>query len=424
VNLQMVGCSHHECSIEVRESMAFRPDEVSGALAEFRNRFPNTEAVLLSTCNRTELYTANSEPSDSPRHVEIVDFLADMHGLDGEALFEELFLHRGEEAIRHLFTVASSLHSMVIGEVQILSQVKDAYQQATESKSTGQITHTAFQNAIRVAKRVANETNIHGGRLSIPSVAVNDFAMRIFERLDDKFVLILGAGEMAEETIRYLSEAKASNITVVNRDPSRAEALAAKYGGRSASWEQRAEQLTKADIVVATTGAKEPVVSLGEFQRIEDRRFQKPLFILDLAVPRDFDPAIGNCLGVYLYSIDDLEKVVQSNQILRQKEWPRAKRIIDEETQQFMGELDHRSTGPTIRRLKKNADDIKSAELSRLLHKLDGLDDRSQAEISQSFNRLVNKLLHPPLESLRDEQRSERRRGLLEAVRKLFQLEE
>jgi len=424
MNLQMVGCSHHDCSIELREQLSFQPEEVDVALARFHQRFPGMEAVLLSTCNRTELYTGTINSANSPSREDIVRFIADMQGLDGEALFDKLFERTGEEAIRHLFTVASSLHSMVVGEAQILSQVKEAYQRATELKSTGQITHAAFQAAIRVAKRIASETTIHRRRVSIPSVAVGDFARRIFERLDDKSVLVIGAGEMGEETLRYLVQSEARKISVVNRDAARARELAERHGGKSVSWDRLLESLTHADIVVATTAANEPVVSLADYQRIEADRLQRPLFIIDLAVPRDFDPDIGKCRGVYLYSIDDLANVVQANQHERQKQWPRARKIIDEETKRFMDDLDHRATGPTIRRLKDTADKIKSAELNRLLNKLEGLDDRSQAEIVQSFDRLVNKLLHPPLESLRGEQRVEKRHGLLEAIRKLFQLED
>ena len=424
MNLQMVGCSHHDCPLELREQLSFRPEEVTLALARFRQRFPGTEAVLLSTCNRTEIYTGTTDVVSSPTRADIARFFADVQGLDGETLFEELFARTGEEAIRHLFTVASSLHSMVVGEAQILSQVKEAYQRATELKSTGQITHSAFQAAIRVAKRIASETTIHHGRVSIPSVAIGDFAKRIFERLDDKSVLVIGAGAMGEETLRYLVQAKAQQISVVNRNSAKARELADRYGGQSVSWEYLLQPLISADIVVATTASKDPVITLENYRQIEADRLQRPLLIIDLAVPRDVDPDVGNCRGVYLYSIDDLKRVVCDNQEKRQKQWPRAKKIIEDETKRFMEDLDHRATGPTIRRLKDTAAKIKSAELQRLLNKLAGLNQQDQSEIVQSFDRLVNKLLHPPLESLRDEKMGEKRRGLLKAVRKLFQLEE
>jgi glutamyl-tRNA reductase len=403
MKIQMVGCSHHRSSVEVRERIAFSPDQARTALVRLRERYPTSEAVLLSTCNRVELYMAAEQPDACPSHEEMVTFFAEFHGINSSEIFDDLFERTGEDVVRHLFTVAASLDSMVVGEAQIVAQVKQAYEMARTGDSAGPLLHTAFQAAIRVAKRVATETAIQQKRLSIPSVAVADFAKQFFERFDDKRILVIGAGEMGEETLRYLIDEAARDITIINRSFERAAELAGKTLGRAQPWNQLSDLLVDADIVVSTTGATEPIVTGAMFELIAARRAQRTLFILDLAMPRDFDPAVGDFNGVYLYTIDDLRKVCDGNRKAREKEWPRAQHIIEEETQRFMRELYHRATGPTIKRLKERADEMKRDELSRLLHKLGPVDDKLRDEVSRSFDRLINKLLHPPLESLRDE---------------------
>ena len=363
MKLQVVGCSHHNASVAVREKLAFSPEQARSALGQLRARFPQSEAVLLSTCNRVELYLAAEDAERCPSHHEVAEFFAEFHGLNSIELFEELFERTGEDAVRHLFTVAASLDSMVVGEAQIHNQVKQAYEQARAGNTAGSLLHSAFQVAIRVAKRVANETAIQQKRTSIPSVAVGEFAKGFFERFDDKRVLVIGAGEMAEETIRYLRDEGANDIWIVNRSPERATALAERLGGQAAPWQQLWELLVAADIVVSTTGANDPIVTQETYQPVDAARAQRPLFVLDLAVPRDFDPRIAERFGVYLYTIDDLRTVCEANQLARQREWPRAERIIDEETDRFMRELHHRATGPTIRRLKERADEVKEEEL-------------------------------------------------------------
>lgn len=420
MKVQLIGCSHQTCSLEIREQVAIAMHQIPAALEQFRARFPTAEAVLLSTCNRTELYAAG-EPAAVPSAGDLSSFLAEVTGADISISEDQLFSHSGPDAIRHLFTVAASLDSMVLGEPQILSQVKQAYRVASDENCAGRLTHSAFQSAIRVAKRVANETSIHRNRVSIPSVAIGDFARNIFERLDDKSVLLIGAGEMAEESLRYLKEFGARNITILNRSQERAAGLAKQFIGTARPWKDLQPLLIEADIVISTTAATEPIMTRDQFRPIEAARFQRPLFIVDLALPRDFDPAIGDCLGVYLYSIDDLAKVCDENRKSREKEMPKAIEIIDRETDRFMAELSDRSTGPTIRRLRESADQIRNAELSRLMNRLD-VDHDTQNEIERSFERLVNKMLHPPLESLKEESSEQDQAHLLDAIRRLFRL--
>ena len=258
MRVQVVGCSHRNASIAFRERIAFNPTQTAAALEQFRREFPGVEAVLLSTCNRVEMYLA-AESGPLPTRVQVADFLARFHRLDPAAVVEYLCERSDADAIRHLFAVASSLDSMVVGEPQILAQVKQAYMLATEQRSTGPVTHAAFQAAVKVARRVAGETAIHQRRVSIPSVAVADFAHQIFERFDDKKTLVIGAGEMAEETLRYLQDEGVHDITVVNRDPDRAAELARRWQGRTLPWHRLLEALAGADLVISTTAAPEPV---------------------------------------------------------------------------------------------------------------------------------------------------------------------
>jgi glutamyl-tRNA reductase len=425
MKLQLVGCSHHQASVAVRERLAFTTAQAESALDALRQRYPQTEAVLLSTCNRVELYTAAEDAQNAPSHHDLVEFLATFHGLDFHEVFDDLFDRTGEDAVMHLFTVAAGLDSMVVGEPQILAQVKQAYDLACTRNAAGPLTHGAFQAALRVAKRVANETSIARRRVSIPSVAVADYAKQIFETFEDKHVLVIGAGEMADETLRYLTDEGARHVTVLNRSLPRAEELAARWNGRAAPWDELHAQLIAADLVVSTTGATEPIVKLEDFRRIEAERYQRPLFVLDLAVPRDFDPAIGeHGLSVYLYSIDDLQAACEKNRREREKELPRALAIVEGEAGEFMADLNRRATGPIIRRLKQGAQQPMEDELRRLFNRLPDLDEEARVEIEQSFQRLVNKLLHPPLESLRDEAREGVPHGLLEALKRLFQLKD
>jgi glutamyl-tRNA reductase len=419
---QVVGCSHHGTPLAVRERLAFSGPQTRQAIAQFRQTFPRLEVVLLSTCNRVELYLAGDEALPLPE--QIADFLGGFHGIPPAEILDHLYSHGGEDAVGHLFTVASSLDSMVIGEPQILVQVKEACQLATEAQGAGPALQGLFQAAAKVARRVAGETAIHQRRVSIPSVAVADFAQQIFERFDDKKTLVIGAGEMAEETLRYLRDQGARDLTVVNRHHDRARELAQRWQGKALPWDCLSTSLGEADLVISTTGAEEPIVTLAQFAAVESARGERPLFVLDLAVPRDFDPAIGGRPGVYLYSVDDLHQACQQNRQARDKEIPAVQRIVQQETEAFLAELHRRQSAPLIQQLRQGWEKPKEEELQRLFHKLPELDERARDEVRQAFDRLVNKLLHPPMESLRRASRHGVPRGLLDALARLFQLKD
>lgn len=424
MNIRLIGCSHHDSPIEVRERLAFGPGEVRGSLERWLETNGDCEAVLLSTCNRTEFYVA-SENGSMPEKKDLADFLLAEKPENGtEFPYEKLFMHDGREAAEHLFAVASSIESMVLGEAQILSQVKTAYQAADETGTAGPLLHSMFQDALKTAKRVAAETEIHHRRTSIPSVAVSDFALQIFERLSGKKTLVLGAGEMAEETLRYLSEHGANDILVINRSREKAIEVAARWNGSSDDWENRFEALANADMVISTTGSQEPIVTLDDYLKIEQKRRGRLLFALDLALPRDLEPSIGERPNVYLYSIDDLKATCEMNRNLRDREIPKARKIIRQETELFIRDLRHRKTGAVIKRLRNDWEQTKEAELKRLFQKLPDLDSKSESEIRYAFDRLVNKLLHPPLESLRDESKQDVPNMLLDALSRLFRLKD
>ncbi len=427
MNLQVVYCNHQTAELDIRERLAFATsDQLSNAYEYLRSHFPQTELVLLSTCNRVELYTAQESQDDAPSHQDIAHFFSDFHEIPLTDFFDDLLERTGPDAVRHLFQVVSSVDSMVLGEPQIVSQVKEAYRTATEYEACGPLTHALFQGAIRVSSRVRTETGLTEGRVSIASVAVGEFGKSIFDRFDDKTVLVIGAGEMAEETLRYLSNEGVRRINIVNRSPDRARALAERWPGAQVhAYEKLEELLVGADVIVSTTGSEKPIVSVGQFSRIRRNHLDKPVFILDLGAPRDFEPGIGQIDdGVFLYDIDDLETTCEQNRIARGTEVERALEIIDDETDRFMREIYHRATGPIVKRLREQWHDISQTEVRSLKSKLGHLGNDDLKAIERSMERLVNKLLHPPLEALKDEAREGTPHGLLDALKRLFHIKD
>lgn len=423
MKLQMIGCSHHDAAVEFREKISFSTEQVSEALRAFRRRFPSGELVLLSTCNRVELYATGGDDQEFGSD-QFAEFLADQHQLSSTEIIDQMISRGGIDAVDHLFTVACSLDSMVVGEPQILSQVKQAYDLACHTDSAGPLTHSVFQSAIRTAKRVQQETSIHRRRVSLASVAVGEVASEVFDTLRDKRIVLCGAGAMGEETLRYLKQAGATDIRILNRSYQRAVSLAESFQAEPVLWDALGKTVVDADLLIGTTSAPEPILDIAEFAPLHDKRKERVLLVLDLAVPRDFDPAIGDLSGVYLYGIDDLQSACERNQRERKKELPKAKQIIAEESQRFMLALNHRATGPVIQQLRSQAEELKQLELERLINKLElsDLDPSVQKEIEKSFDRMINKLLHPPLSSLRDDAAEGHKKGLLEALRHLFNL--
>lgn len=437
MTLQMIGCSHHDTAVEIREQLSFSNEQIQWALTHFADRFDGAEVVVLSTCNRVELYAAGGvfgvgvgavQPASDVSNMHeagkaLKEFVAECLSKPVDFVADHMSVRQGRDAVDHLFLVAASLDSMVVGEAQILSQVKQAYDLSNVTGSTGPITHAAFQASNRAAKRVQTETSIHRRRLSIPSVAVGEIVPEVFETLRGKRVVLCGAGEMAEETLRYLRAGDSDNLCVVNRSQERAAKLAETFDAEARPFSSLNEQIVQSDLLIGTTSSELPLVDAKTFAQLNAKRGGRVLLVLDLAVPRDFDPAIGDEPGVYLYQIDDLRAACDRNRREREKQWPKAKKILDEEADSFFESLQKRATGPVIAQLRRRADEVKAAELQRLFSKLNGSTDAAMTkEIEKSFDRLTNKLLHPPMASLRDDAADGHSRGLLEALRHLFNL--
>ncbi|MFO1092624.1 MAG: glutamyl-tRNA reductase [Planctomycetaceae bacterium] len=426
MNVQVVFCNHHTADLTVREKLAFPSEEVLlRAYEALRARFPASEHVLVSTCNRIELYSAQEEATSAPSQLEVARFLSEFHGVPLDTFFNDLIERTGADAVRHLFEVAASVDSMVLGENQIVSQVKQAYELARRGNANGPLTNVLFQRALAVSARVRAETGLSEGRVSIASVAVSDFGRSIFDHFRDKCVLVIGAGEMAEETLRYLQGEGIGRLVVCNRSHERAAALAHAFQGEYRSWDQLDLLLADADVIISTTGSTQPIVTADRFRKARLKSGEKPVFILDLGAPRDFDPAVGQLDdGVFLYDIDDLEATCERNRKARSAEIERAQRIIDEETSRFLQELHHKATGPIIQRLRAHWHEISREELEQLFRKLPDLAPEQRSAIERSIERIVNKLLHPPLETLRAESKEGTPHGLLDAIRRLFHLGE
>ncbi len=420
MKIKMIGISHHSAAVEVRERFAFNNEHLQEVLRDWEHHFDGCELVLLSTCNRTEFYLASGE--DLPDNNEILSFFYPGDKLKNGDWTKAFQILEDTDAAEHLFTVASSLDSMVVGEPQILAQIKAAYQAAADNGTAGPITHSLFQTSLKTAKKISVETELFRHHVSIPSIAVVDFALNLFERLDDKNTLVFGAGEMARETLRYLADNGASSIFIANRSREKAEELAAEWNGKAADWEDRFQLLETADLLIAATGAQEPILTAGTFRSIAAKRPRRPLFILDLALPRNIAPEIGNFPNVYLYSIDDLNEACRQNERKRDREIPKVKRIIRIETEHFLAERRRRDSDEVICRLRQTWNGIKETELKRLFNKCQNLDEKAESEIRYSFDRLVNKLLHPPMESLKDESELNSSAKLPEIIRRLFHL--
>lgn len=430
MKLRMIGCSHHDTPLEIREQVAFSSEQITQALWSLKEQFPGTEAVLLNTCNRVELYWGSSHEDKIATQEAIERFLSEFHRVGLRTIQEHFKVRHDGQAVEHLFTVVSSIDSLVVGESQIPAQVRSAYDRSKLEGAAGAVMHSLFQHANQVSKRVTTETEIHRRRVSVPSVAVSEVASEFYERFDDKNIVVIGSGQMGVETLQYLLDAGARNIVIVNRSLDKAQGVAdqmsaaAKFELRAEPWDALDRLLAWADLVVSTTGAAEPIVTESRLKPILAKRTRPNLLILDLAVPRDFEPAIARLPSVYLYSVDDLQSVCQRNEAFRKQQLPKARKIIDEEVQKILADWNLRQSGDTIRALRDQADLIRDSELLRLFSKqsMQELNAEAHQEILQAVDRVINKLLHGPLQSLREAPHEDHRESLATAIRRLFKL--
>jgi glutamyl-tRNA reductase len=421
--LMAVGCSHRTAPVEIREQVAFDQEKLAQALNKLAARY-GCEAVILSTCNRVELYLARPDELAGLDGELIAEFLAEFHQLSTAQLGPHLYERRQADAVQHLFRVAASLDSMIVGEGQIAGQVKRAHELAHEQGTAGPVLHALFQHAHQVAKRVRTETGISHGHVSVSSAAV-DYVRQVFDHFDDKTIVVIGAGKMGELTLRHLRQLQPRRIWVANRSPEKAKLVAKSCGGTPLPWDELDVALLKADIVLSTTGAAEPIMTFERFQRIQQRRTRGPLVILDIAVPRDFDPRIHDGDRTCLFNIDDLKRIREQTLHDRQKHVLPAEAIVQEEVRQFLKEWARRRHGPVIARLTQDLEAKRQSIVQQLMKRLNGrLSPEDRAYIEGAFRLLQNQFLHGPISALTEEPHEGGRHTLLEAIRKLFGLGE
>jgi glutamyl-tRNA reductase len=423
MKLLAVSVSHRSAPVELRERLAFDGDKLVRALNELGARY-DSEAVILSTCNRVELYLARTD-GPPPDTGLMAEFLAEFHQFSVAQIGPHLAEHRDAAAVHHLFRVASSLDSMIVGEGQITGQVKRAYELAQKHAAVGagSLLHALFQHALRVAKRVRTETGIAHGHVSVSSAAI-DYVRQVFERFDDKTVLVIGAGKMGELTLRHLRELRPRRIWIANRSPEKAEEMARACAGKAVAWTDLDNALVKADIVLSTTGAPEPIMTAERYAQIRARRPGGTVVILDIAVPRDFDPRIHDGDRTCLFNIDDLKRIREQTLRDRQKHVAPAEAIVEQEQARFLADWQRRRNGPVIARLTQDFEAKRQAIVAQLMQRLNGrLTDADRAFIEGAFRLFQNQCLHGPISTLAEEAAEGSHHTLLEALRKLFRLE-
>ncbi len=412
MSLLLLGVNHNSAPLDVRERLAIPAGGLGEATRSLAHRPGVHEALILSTCNRVELLMDQEQGSD-PRA-----FLQEYFHLQPRVLEPHLYEFREQEAVRHLFRVASSLDSMVVGEPQILGQVKESYSVAREVGAVSTTLERLLQSAFAVAKKVRTETEIGSSSVSIASVAV-DLAKRIFGSLHTSQVMLVGAGKMSELAARHLIAQGASSILVANRTAERAQKLAAEFHGLAVPFDDLMVHAPKADIIVTSTGAGRHLFDVAKAQAILQKRRGKPVFFIDIAVPRDVDPAVNRVEGAFVYSIDDLQTVAASNRTERAREAADAERIVTEEVDRFQQKLHALDAVPAIVSLQQTAEQMRVAELERARGKLASLTAEQQAAVDAVTRSMMNKLLHGPIAGMRDAANSGDT-AAMSAIRRLF----
>jgi glutamyl-tRNA reductase len=397
--LLLLGLNHTTAPLEVREKLAFNAAQRASALQRFKEHFPECEVVLLSTCNRVELYTAR-QVHGHPRAQEMAEFLSKFHSLPLDTFQPHLYEKSERAVVEHLFAVASSLDSMVLGETQILGQVREAYDASRQHETVGPLLNPLLQQAMAVGKQVIHETALAEGRLSIASAAV-DYAKRIFDHFQDKTVLCIGAGKMANLVLRSFAGLSPKRLLICNRDPAKAEELARRFNGEMAEFEQLEKHLAAVDIVITSTGSSQPIITRKQFMDAQRRRRYRPIFLIDIAVPRDVEASVAELENVYLYNLDDLQQVVSQTQQGRNGAVEAARKIVSSAVDEFVLSHRARAMGPAIDRLYKRYHALAQEEVARTVNKLPNVGDEQRQHLEELARRIVNKLLHDPVQALR-----------------------
>jgi len=422
MHIVVVGLSHKTAPVEIREKLAIPESRMGEALGRLCSYSGVREGMLLSTCNRVEVYAVVDELDAG--YGRIQEFLADAHmSLSSEQLTPHLYWQTGDRAISHLFRVASSLDSMIVGESQILGQIKDAFDAALAHKATGLILNKVVKKAISVAKRVRTETKISEMAVSVSYAAV-ELAKKIFSDLSDKTVLLVGAGEMAKLAARHFIASGVRNVCVTTRNPQHGMELAARFGGTAVLFEQFREDMASADIVLVSTGASHYLIGAEDVQRAVKQRMNRPMFLIDISVPRNIDPAVRHVDNAFLFDIDDLKLRVERNKGERVQEAEKAEGMVLDEVgviQQWLRSLE---VTPTIVALRTRAEDIKRSEVEKAIGRLAHLSPQERELVEGMASSIVNKLIHHTMVTLKTEVASADGAAFVEAARRFFNLTE
>ena len=421
MKLLITGLSHHTAPVEVREKLAFEEQSLPSALDRLCHRPGMVEGMILSTCNRVEVAVTAEESSDAVHSVD--EFLAEARSVEPSWVSPYLYHYNGPDAIRHLFRVASSLDSMIVGEPQILGQLKNAYMLAKEHGSVNGFLDLVMTRAFNVAKRVRTETDIGSSAVSVSYAAV-ELARDIFGSLSGKRVLLVGAGKMAESAARHLRRAGVGSIAVTNRTQARAESLAEEFQGRVVPYESLLSALPDVDIVLASSGASQYILTAEQMRGVMTKRRQRPMFLIDIAVPRNIEPQVNRLEGVFLYDIDDLGRVVKENLSARHNVAKEAEAIISEEVDRLMLRVKTREVTPTIIELQEQLEQLRIAEIDRARFKLGQLTPQQSEALEAITRGIVNKIAHAPISELRRKANDPEGLQLMQTIRKLFRLGE
>ena len=420
MNIIVVGLSHKTATVEIREKVAFSPNQIEKPLRELVSLDEIVEGVIVSTCNRVEIYATTRDIAGGIARIK--RFMADYHHIPFEVLESHLYSHHSEAAIRHVFRVASSLDSMVVGEPQILGQIKTSYGYAAEYKSSGIILNRFLHKAFSVAKRVRTETKIASSAVSVAFAAV-ELAKKILGNLSDKTVMLIGAGEMCELAAKHFLNSGARGVMVTNRTFERAERLAEEFDGEAVPFEELFQHLHRADIVLSSTGAPHVIIGPRDVEEVVKRRRFKPMFFIDIAVPRDIDPKVDDLENAYLFTVDNLQEIVQANLAQRNLEAEKAEEIINQEIGQFFKWLSSLEVTPTIVALRNHFDEIRKAELEKTLANWKDLPPDAEKRLESLTMAMMNKLLHTPTTVLKKAGQGGRVNLYVDGLRQLFELE-
>lgn len=422
MTIALTGISHHTSPLALRERLAFPEARLEAALHSLKKRLPDGGAVILSTCNRVELYARAPSPPEE-LHALCRDFLSEWHDVPTEMFRASLYELSGAEAVAHLFRVACSLDSMVIGEAQVLGQVQDAYLAAQAAQTTDKILNALFQRALKVAKDVRTQTNIGAGKVSVPSVAV-DLATQVFGDLRTKTVMVVGSGETGQLTLKTLIARGVGRVLVANRHIERAQKLAERFKGEALGFDRLCECLALADIVISSTAAEEAILGSAEFQHALRERNQEPMFVIDIAVPRDIDPTVNKLDNVYLYDLDALQQVADQNLEARRAEMAACVEMVTRQVDQFMRWRTGLRAEPAIVSMANELNAIRERELQKTLHALPDLTDKQREEVEYLTKRIVNTILQRPMTQLKQEVTEDDSGRVLSLIKRLFGLKE